>query len=55
MTGPRLQQPIADAIRRMRTTRADGRELMEVVVQIGRRQIRDALARARRAAGKRWA
>ena len=44
ITGDRLQETLDEAVRRGRMTRADAEELVQVLVQVGRRQTQDALA-----------
>ena len=44
ITGDRLQETMDEAVRRGRMTAADAEELVQVLVQVGRRQTQDALA-----------
>jgi len=44
ITGDRLQETMDEAVRRGRMTAADADELVQVLVQVGRRQTQDALA-----------
>ncbi len=44
ITGDRLQETMDEAVKRGRMTRTDAEELIQVLVQIGRRQTQDALA-----------
>jgi len=44
ITGDRLQETVDEAVRRGRMTAADAEELVQVLVQVGRRQTQDALA-----------
>jgi hypothetical protein len=44
ITGDRLQETMDEAVRRGRMTRTDAEELIQVLVQVGRRQTQDALA-----------
>ncbi|MGH2917466.1 MAG: hypothetical protein ACRDLS_02550, partial [Solirubrobacteraceae bacterium] len=44
ITGDRLQETMDEAVRRGRMTRTDAEELIQVLIQIGRRQTQDALA-----------
>ncbi len=50
ITGDRLQETMDEAVRRGRMTRTDAEELIQVLIQIGRRQTRDVLAAAARRA-----
>jgi len=44
ITGDRLQDTLDEAVRRGRMTAADAEELVQVLVEVGRRQTQDALA-----------
>ncbi|MDX6689032.1 MAG: hypothetical protein QOG15_489 [Solirubrobacteraceae bacterium] len=44
ITGDRLQETMDEAVKRGRMTRTDAEELVQVLIQIGRRQTQDALA-----------
>jgi len=44
ITGDRLQETLDEAVRRGRMTAADAEELVQVLLQVGRRQTQDALA-----------
>jgi len=44
ITGERLQETMDEAVKRGRMTRTDAEELIQVLIQIGRRQTQDALA-----------
>jgi len=44
ITGDRLQETLDEAVRRGRMTAADAEELVQVLVEVGRRQTQDALA-----------
>jgi polyhydroxyalkanoate synthesis regulator phasin len=52
ITGERLQETLDEAVRRGRMTRDDAEELMQVLVQIGRRQTQDALTEIERLVGR---